>query len=198
MILGKGYGTFLPEYTDLLGPIIKGKKVFDLGALHEVMGQKLLDTGAESVVAVEKEFHREFLHHDTKLKIYEMSFEAFNTKQEGPEADENKPRPQDVGFVSWPSNYRLPGLLELLEPFETVIYLGKTTDYASCAWPGFFEEMVKREVLLFAPNRINSLIVYGKKTGMARAPLYDEQAGIDLSRVYTTDEAIFAKVLGYD
>lgn len=91
----------------------------------------------------------------------------------------------------------MPGLLELLEAFETVIYLGKTTDWAMCGWPAFFEVLLGRELLLFDPDRANSLIVYGKKTEAVRLPLYDEQAGLDLSRVYTTDEAIFAKAPGY-
>jgi len=172
----KSYGRITPPMFELMRKMVKGKRVFDFGAHDLTLSKELLVLGAEHVVAIDKEVGK---RDTSRITTFDGSFELYLTVMP-------VIQPEDVAFVSWPSNHPLPGLLDCLKPFSTVIYLGKNTDGSSCAWPGFFLEMLHRSLIECIPHHRNTLLVWGKnRKAIKRKPVPEELAGIDHSRMYS-------------
>jgi hypothetical protein len=98
----------------------------------------------------------------------------------------------DVAFVSWPTNSPLSfrgvenptyALLKLVMSAARVVYLGKNTDGIICGHPHLFRHLVRRPLLAHVPSEANTLLAYDTGT-VTREPVLEEQAGMDMSRVY--------------
>lgn len=161
------YGRLSEHQKIALRPFVQGKIVHDLGAGSCSLSVELIRLGAASVIAVDKEP----IHGAESLeKLRVFAFQAYfsDLRDEKPE----------VAFLSWPANRFDQHLLELVEASETVVYLGSNTDGSACGWPGLFREFLRRERLAYAPERKNTLIVYGKHLPVSRTPRGEEYAGL--------------------
>lgn len=158
---------------------VQGKKVYDLGSGTGELSFELVDLGAASVVAVDKENYN--VKSTAQITVVRQYFRDFHVGLiEDPE----------VVFLSWPANRFDEGLLSIVRRAAVVIYLGKNTDGTMCGWPGLFNHFVQRQLLLYLPDRTNTLIVLGSVVG-ERLPRGEERAGIDIysSRTwYTYDQ----------
>jgi hypothetical protein len=67
----------------------------------------------------------------------------------------------DVALLSWPVNWRTPGLIPLLERADTLIYIGKNTCGTACGWPLLYQYFLSRELILELPDRMNTMLVLG-------------------------------------
>lgn len=143
---------------------VEGLAVHDLGAGMCEHSLKLLELGAASVVAIDKE--RMPHVRDRRVSKLQVYFDQYDGEI-------------DVAFLSSPINKPEPGLLRILRGARKIVYVGKNTDATMCAWPGFFHEMSKRRVLDYVPERPNTLIVYGDLLAHPRTKLRgEERAGL--------------------
>lgn len=183
MIKESSYGKLTLSVQHAMDSYIKGKTVYDFGAGNLVLSEAIRKMGAKRVIAIDKEVKES---KDPFVVSYRCYFDKFLT------SSSRRPKPGDVAFLSWPSNHPLPGLLDLLSRFDTIIYLGKNTDGSACGWPGFFHQMYLRTVLEYVPHRRNSLIIYGKHDDKLaiehRLLRLEERAGGDQSKQYNFDE----------
>lgn len=162
------YGGLSASQEKVLGRLVRGRVVTDLGAGDCGYARKLLDLGAQRVVAVDKSFYHSFA--DPRIELVERYFRDFEDDI-------------DLAFVSWPVNWSTPGLVPALERASQVVYLGKTTDGLMCGWDGFWRHLQGRSVLSYHPEPTNSLIVYGGACLTARDLLADEKAAIATDRI---------------
>lgn len=159
------YGKLSCAQADILRRHLGGRVVHDLGAGNLGLTRRLLDLGALSVVAVDKE--RLPRLRDPRIRCVSTTFEkCLDTP--------------DVAFVSWPSNRPLPGLVPLLHRAQLVIYLGKNTDGSACGHWTLFSSLLHREVLAYLPERENTMIVYGDPGKTVREPLGEEMAALTM------------------
>ena len=80
-------------------------------------------------------------------------------------------------------------MLEPVRKAKRVIYLGNNMDGTVCGSPKLYKHLSRRQVLAHAPERRNTLIVYGGLLrGRQRELLPEERAGIDQSRIYRYDK----------
>lgn len=157
------FGRISDDQWRIISKHVKDRVVHDLGAGRCDNSLLLLGHGAKKVVAVDKEPMPE--PGDPRLRTVRTYFDGY--------------RPNvDVAFVAWPINSPQAGLVPILRRAKKVIYVGKNTDGTMCAWPGFWHALAEREVLDYAPEPRNTLIVYGDQTG-SRPLRGEEIAGID-------------------
>jgi hypothetical protein len=184
MMYESSYGKLTMAMRHAMHSHVKNKRVFDLGAGDLSLSKILLGMGAKAVVAIDKEL-TEPKTTVKGLETFRGSFLDF-VDSSGPV---RKPTKAGVAFLSWPSNHKMNGLLELVDRCSTVVYLGKNTDGSACAWPEFFGVMAFRPVLEHVPHKRNTLIVWGKKDmKLGRAFLREERAGMDQSKEYKFEE----------
>ena len=160
------YGHLSPAQSEALTPHVQGRVVHDFGAGSCELARKLVQLGAEQVIAIDKE---KMPCVDDPRVIQKHGY--FGQAA----ADEI-----DVAFMSWPQNMESPVLLALVEHARTVVYLGKNTDGSSCGWPGLFESLLWRRLLVYTPERPNTLIIYGGKLKRRRRPRGEERAAITI------------------
>lgn len=177
---GVSYGLITKEMKHVLRHIVEGRKVFDIMAGDGFLSQELKELGAREVVAIDSKLDKNRLR-KVGIRAYEQSLDSLRLLQKDSKRDKT-----DVAFCSWIPNHPIRGFLTLLREFQTVIYLGKNFDYTACAWPGFFQEMLGRDVLHYITDVHNSFIVYGptRVDGSRRELVGEELAGIDQSRVF--------------
>lgn len=144
---------------------VEGQVVVDLGAGDGNLSLELVELGARRVIAVDKNPMPRYLS-EAGAETVCLPFKRLVFL------------PADVAFLSWPDNHEQKGLLEILERIPVVVYLGKNTDGAACAWPLFFARMLEREVLDYVPAPENTLIVWGPRRVVQRQPLGEELAGL--------------------
>lgn len=171
------WGTLTEPIQHKILPYIKEKVVYDFGAGNLTFPRAFLRMGAQRVVAIDKVPLVEHKHPvDAGITVYEEYFlEFLNRRRDLPEKDA-------VAFLSWPANYKLEGLLDLMANFDTIIYIGKTTGACMCAWPGFFEAMLLRPIQTYLPDIQNNFIVWGKHddtlAANPREPVQEEWSGL--------------------
>lgn len=158
------YGSLSKAQREVLGSVLKGQKVTDLGAGNCLRSLELLDLGAAKVIAIDKE-----PANPQKRQGFTFVRSYF--------ADYKGSRP-DVAFLSWPPNHTCPGLLPIVKQAPMVIYLGKNTDGTACGSPELFWHLTSLEVIHYIPDRINTLIVYGNKQ-VEREPRGEERAALE-------------------
>jgi hypothetical protein len=184
------YGKMNEEQMKVIQGAVKDKTVFDLGAGDYTNSLILRGLGASRIVAIDKEFFGPTNRPTKGVTQYQMTFKAFLHVQRTKLQKVDFPKRGDVAFLSWPANYEMKGLLDLLSWFDTIIYLGKNTDSTACAWPEFFRVMQKRPVLSYVPHRRNTLIHYGATDRkLERGMKGEELAGMDDITSYTFQEA---------
>lgn len=157
------YGRLSHEQLMVVRAVVAGREVVDLGAGDGELAQQLVNAGATRVTAIDK---NEWAPMDDNrvLRLW-LRFEAFL-------------EPAPLVFLSWPDNHPNRSLFDIVRRAQTVIYLGKNTDGTACGWPGLFTEFQERQVLAHAPERRNTLTIYGAER-LRRGPTGEEYAGIN-------------------
>lgn len=158
------YGYLSSEQEATLTSFIDGKVIHDLGAGDLVLSCRLIALGASKVIAVDK---KKPSNTDPKVFYTESSFAHFTD-------------PVSVAFVSWPPLYDC-FVEKVTQRAEMVIYLGKNTDGFLCGSLGFFNNLLRRRLLAYVPDRKNVLLVAGE-SGEGRQLTGDEYAAIDALR----------------
>lgn len=157
-----GYGFLDSQQRQVVSLCVKGEDVLDVGAGDLNLTKELVKLGANTVVALDKEFPRG-LKYSSKISLVQAYFYVYT-------------KPSKVSFVSWPVNRETKGLLEILETSEVVVYLGKNTDGVACGSTSMWDHLLCREVLHHCPSRENTLIVYGPQRVPKREMLPEEFA----------------------
>ena len=155
------YGKISDAQRAVIKKHVEGLVVHDLGAGSCEHSLMLVELGAASVVAIDKESMPKALG-GRKISRFQGYFEHYDGDI-------------DVAFVSWPINHEDQGLLQLVRRAKLVLYVGKNTDGSMCAWPGFFLEMSGRKILDYVPERPNTLIVYSDFLARRRKELRGEE-----------------------
>lgn len=169
------YARLSPEQTEALRRHVKGRVVHDLGAGLCNLSVALLDLGAKRVIAIEKE-KMPVLDRPGLVQVRASFQDAAGSEdvehawgRAEIERAREFVRSIDVAFLSWPPNYPVPGLLDLLERARSVVYVGKNTDSSACGWGRLFRlALIPRRVLAHVPDPKNTLIVYGRVAGPRR------------------------------
>jgi hypothetical protein len=165
-----GYGTLSKAQCKAVRPYVEGRTVHDIGAGDLEIAKRIIDLGAEHIVAVDKE-RSPCLPSNRITRIW-STFEEF--------AD-----PTPTSIISWPVTCGVPGLLRIIAGSETVIYLGKNTDGLVCGFQELWEHLSEREVLAHVPEKENTLIVYGQVQGVLHDPLPEEWAALHLEKIWS-------------
>lgn len=156
------YGRLSDAQRELLRPFVAGRVVHDLGAGTGALSLILLELGAAHVVAIDKELAP---INSPKVTSVECYFDEYRSDD-----------PIDTVLVSWIPNYPTPGLSFLASLAKQVIYLGKNTDGSSCGTRELMVGLLSRHVLAHAPERPNTLTVYGPDQGrLIDRPLTGEE-----------------------
>jgi hypothetical protein len=158
------WGTFPKTFQKALRPYVKGQRVVDIGCGDCERADILLGMDPEAIVGVDK---------DPPCKTSILTIpEYFNKALE--HVKQFKPT---VAHVAWPANYMTPGLVDLIQLVPTVIYVGSNVDGTGCGSMDFWRYITTREVLLYRPDRSNTLIIYGSKV-VTRKLAHEEWAGL--------------------
>jgi hypothetical protein len=170
-------GEMTPDMNEKIKPLLAGQEVWDLGAGGLHYSQHLLKLGAKRVVAVDRRGFQHTRYKGLNICPVHKDFVDVDVPAAGIR----------VAFVSWPTNQRLPGLIEILRQCDMVIYLGSNTDGSACGWDGLFRHFAERKVLHYLPIRRNSLIVYGARC--SERPLLGEEFATISGQLLTFDQA---------
>jgi len=146
------YGNLTPDMEATIKEFVVGKTVWDLGSGDFAYARKLLEWGAQHVVAVDKEPLGTEPDGCTCIETY---FHSVRIPRGG----------IGVVWLSWPQNCPLPGLVQILERVPLVIYLGSNTGGSACGNPPLWDHFTQRTILHYTPHRQSSLIVYGWPCG---------------------------------
>ena len=158
---------------EALRPHVKNKHIHDFGAGSLLQSEVLIDIGCSRVVAVDKEV------------LPESSHPAIVCRSSTYIKDLNETL--NHAFLSWPINRYVEGLVTLLKSAETVIYIGKNTDGSACGSTDLFMHLGQREILLYMPDRRNTLIVYGPKQ-IKRRLKGEEIAAFSIDKIIRYEE----------
>ena len=149
------FGKLSEEQERVVQAVLNGlpresrREVVDLGAGSMYLSQELLGLGARRVIAVDKEI---LASADPQIRVVRSTFEEFSAQHTSP---------IDVAFMSWPVNWMVPGLLNILKRSRQIIYLGSNVNASACGWPALWLYLQGRRIEHYCPDRRNSLIVYG-------------------------------------
>ena len=164
------YGCMSAAQREALRDVVRGREVIDLGCGDLAMAATMIGLGAARVVAVDKDPVLVNLAPD-KIQVVQGYF-----------ADYDGPVP-GVAFLSWPGNWPMPGLLDILARAEIVVYLGSNTDGSACGWPDLFKALGGRRLISHVPHRSNTLLIYGSEPGEPRKLTGEEVAALHYSGV---------------
>jgi hypothetical protein len=171
------YGMWLPQMDAVVRPLVQGHTAYDFGAGTLGHSFRLLELGASSVVAVDKNPFNPSLHHGYPIQaLGRIRFHQVVVPPGGIK----------VALLAFPDNHPLDGLIPLLKRCETVIYLGSNVGGTACGWPALWDYLHFREIVGHVPHPKNSLIAYGRHLEASeRRPLKGEElaacSGIVLS-----------------
>lgn len=164
------FGRLSPIQAERVAGYVRGRRVHDLGSGDDFdLARALLGLGAKEVIAIDTYPAPRLVPNG--IRYIRNYFENIE--------DESV----DVAFISWPSNRPNQGLIDLIRPAPFVIYLGNCMDGTMCGSPEFYRYLATRKVLEHAPERKNTLVVYGRE-GAEREMLLEEIAGSDHSRIH--------------
>tara|TARA_Y100000310_G_C20691665_1_gene822670 strand:+ start:593 stop:1123 length:531 start_codon:yes stop_codon:yes gene_type:complete len=162
------YGILTDEMIDAIRSLVQGKTVVDLGAGICAKARFLKGLGARIVIAVDRIDMPPTEGVERMVGRFEEVAEAL-------------PDEIDVGFMAWPQNYEVPGLVEILGRCKVVIYVGNNFDGHRCGFAELFEFMLTRTLLHNIGLVENSLVIVGDKLDGKREPTLDEKAGMTLT-----------------
>lgn len=171
------YGILNQRQQMVVRTYVEGLQVHDLGAGDLILSRKLLDLGAASVIAIEKELSEgRKATRDPRITCVEGYFHAYRGTR------------IETAFVSWPCNWPDQGLIRLLVPCPVIIYLGTNLAGTMCGGSDLFCHLIEREVLAYEPDRHNTLIVYGP--GRVERPLRgEEKAALNTDHMWSFEES---------
>lgn len=173
------HGFLSSEQKKVLAPFVKGHVVHDFGAGPLLMATELTALGARKVVAVDKSLPVQPATPDIVLR--DIRFENWFD-------------PTKIAFVSWPISISesCRALKRICERASRVVYLGKNTDGTSCGTPELLSSFLFRDLLAYAPDPRNCLIVLGNFLHEQRVPTGEEWAGINDDEMWSFEEAELA------
>jgi len=165
------YGLLTVDMKLALAKHVHGKTICDLGAGDLHRANDLLHLGARHIFAVEKD--------DLPNPNPDLITQVHSTFADLPQRATNHQLTEiataDVALISWPANYRPPGLIPLIHQNPTVIYLGSNFNGDACGFPELYEYLLLREVKAVVQHPRNSLIIYGAWLPNMAAWLNNEQ-----------------------
>jgi hypothetical protein len=167
-------GTLTREQSVILAAVVRDRVVHDLGAGSGELSDILVELGATKVIAIDKDWRGS--KNLKNVEVHPCYFHDFA----GPDPD--------VAFLSWPVNWHVNGLVELLEKARLVIYLGTHTGGSACGWSGLFDHLLSRTIVIHAPHWKNTLTVYGPRCDR-RGPRTGEEHAMVTRRIWSYDEA---------
>lgn len=191
------FGAFEKEHKDIVKEYVRGATVLDLGSGDGERAKILSSMRPKSLVAVD---YSSLLDPESPKdpKFLRMAFGDHYSSPAGPtstgsirflkmtfgELITEKMSlidQADVAYVSWPANRggmfsnSMDDLVKILERIPLVIYTGCNVGGTACGWMELFEHFRWRSVKAYAPSRRNTLIVYGKMTGVKRLFIHHEE-----------------------
>jgi hypothetical protein len=146
--------------------------VHDLGAGDLTLAHDLIQCGASSVIAVDKQPMP-----SPQVPNIERVVSYFHEYAQ----------PVDIAFMSWPVNWSV-GLTPIARRSRLVVYLGTNMGGSACGYQDLWWHLRSREVLAHVFDPTGSFIVYGFGTRGRKGRLPEEHAALDQSRVWTYDE----------
>ena len=173
-------GELLPEMEPVIADIVRGMEVYDLGAGDLTYAKRLLQLGADRIVAVDKEGFCPSRFRGRAIHAVRTYFQDVQVPPGGIE----------VAWVSWPCNRPLPGLTRLLAASARVIYMGCNTGGSCCGELPLWDHLTRRRILAHVPHMRNSLIVYGDPLPEdERRPLVGEELAYISGEMMSFDRA---------
>lgn len=168
------------SYSDIqleaLARAVENRDVHDFGCGPGVFTRALEQLDVRSAVGVEKEEVAIRLANQHLAIVGPPSIKFVCATFEDYAWDHSNPDEFDVGIVSWPTNRRLPGLVNLVSRCKTVVYSGKNTDSTAAGGEDLFEHFIRRKVIAYVPEFRNVLTVYGEPLGgLQERPLLGEE-----------------------
>lgn len=162
-----------PEQSEAVAPVVRGRKVLDLGA-RDLQGTKaMLELGAAEVWAVDRnEMPRVS---DPRVRT-EINF--FHNLQES----------REVVLASWVVNWPV-GIEHLLAEAKFIVSLSKNTDGSACGYQQMWEYLSTREVLVYLPEFKNTLTIYGPGWDTERSLTGEEFAALNPQTMFSFFEA---------
>lgn len=162
------YGKPTPAMEALVAEVVRGRHVFDFGAGSCELSRWLLRRGAKHVTAI-----------DSSLLAPRRLSKRVTTVR-GYFADQTWPDRIDVGFVSWPSNRPMQGLVDALRRCDKVVYLGCNDMGTMCGSPDLFPYLLTRRLDAYVHDRTQRMVVVGEPLpdGLFRKPTEDEANGM--------------------
>lgn len=170
-------GKLNDEQEAVVRTFVQGMNVHDLGAGQLGMARKLVELGAHTVTAVDKDY-------EGRLQLYQDRPAQVSLVGETFEEYARHGHFIDVAFVCWPECYQQEGIVELINKVRVVIYLGSNFDGTACGCTDMWENLKRKEVLALVPSRWNSLIVYAGQKWIARRPVPEEYAALHRHEPY--------------
>ena len=168
------YGIILHSQEEEVSKAVVGHVVHDLGAGDLELTCRLLDLGAQHVVAVDR----------VPMGAPWESRVTIKTSEFVDVLDDI-----DIAFVSWPDNRIDIGLLLLCARAQSVIYIGSNVDGSQCGFPHLFRHLNMRKVIAYMPDPANTICVYGPLQRKVRPPLGEEYAGIHTGKMMSFAQA---------
>ncbi len=167
-----GFGYLSKAQKLAIKPYVSGCEVLDLGAGDLSLSRDMLRFGATHVVAIDKEIGPRPPKLVTKILASFTGYAARTTE------------PIQVALISWPVNWPVPGLVELVAWSNIVIYLGTNSDGNACGFSELWKSLSKRTVIEHVPERENTLIIYGRDT-LERENLPEEWAALNQENIWS-------------
>ena len=167
-----GHWRLSVEQLELLEPFVKDQSILDLGAANLEGSELMLELGAREVLAVD----RTHMPKPSSSRITTRVTQFHLLEDTMP-----------VVLASWVVNWPV-SIERHLAAAKTVISISKNTDGTCCGYPWMWTYLCQRELLLYMPERRNTLTVYGP--GIVERPLTGEEfAALNQDRIYDFDEA---------
>lgn len=167
------YYSLTSTQNEYLRRAVEGRVVVDLGCGSGELAMSMSNMGAKIVHAVDKSPAR--IKHPSVV-FHQSYFAHWKV-----------PEPLDVAVISWPQNYTLRGLIEILSTVPEVIYLGKNTEGSACGTPPLFSYLASRNTVRCVADRRNTLIHYVSEDRPDRTLHHEEMAALNPCEVSQYD-----------
>jgi len=167
------YGNYTNEQRTLIQETVKDQDVIDLGCGIDMGWIPILMKTARSVIGVDKELRYGAVYPDKRVTLHRTHYH--NYKGVVPK----------VAFLSWPPNYELKGLIDILIQVDVIIYNGSNRSPVACGFSDLYAYFLLRELIRYEEYNLSewkntNLIVLGKPDGRIRRPVDEEILGMHL------------------